>query len=138
MREGTRLPGACRQPALEVRQASSSLEDSLEDHVRRLGRLDHREPFRLGGGQRQEAVPYPSMEVDIERRLEAGHLYARLPAQTGFGRKVEQDRQVRLEAAGCEVLQDPKLDQREALAEALVSEGRVGEARCDDELAAGE
>jgi hypothetical protein len=72
------------------------------------------------------------MEVEVEGQLEARPVVRGLAAKTGLRRQVEQDRQVRPQAAGRDVLEGPEVLDRQAGAVALVRQRGIGESRAHD------
>src|SRR6478609_3005720 len=79
--------------------------DPLGDLVFGRGGIEDAEPSGLVDRHREEAVPDPPVEGDIEAGLEPGPIVRRLAGEPDLDRQVQQERQVRLEAAGRDLLE---------------------------------
>ena len=108
------------------------LQDLRGDLLARAGRIDDDEARRLGLRKFKETVAQTAVEelaglLDAVRRRGGGRLARGEARPGGFGRDVEEDREVGLQALRrkvVEVLQPRHVD---AAAVALVGEGRIGE-----------
>jgi hypothetical protein len=84
--------------------------------------VDDHESLRLAGGKVEESIADAAMEVEIERQLEPRSVVRGLATQAGLRRQVEQNRQVRPEAAGRDVLEGPEVRERQTGAVALIGQ----------------
>ena len=78
------------------------------------------------------------MEVHVVLDLEPGRVIGTLALQPDLDGEVEQDRQIRREPVGGRIVQLPQGVERHPGTEALVREGRVGEASAHDGCSVGE
>src|SRR5438445_7749631 len=81
-------------------QASGGPLDPERDRIGGIGRVEDHEAARLGDREREEAVPDPTMEIDVEGRLESRTVVRRFASQTDLDREIEEDREVRAKAVG--------------------------------------
>ena len=110
-----------RQPA---GHAPQRLDRTRQHHFRVAGRVHDGVPVRLGRGETQEGRPDPLVVRGVLERLEPGDL-RRLAGEAHLHRQVQEDREVRHQAAGREALHLAQLVHRHAGAGALVGQRGV-------------
>src|SRR5207244_5905554 len=95
-------------------------------------------PAGLVGCELEEPLADAAMEVEVERGLEPVASLSRLPAQPYLRGDVQQQREVRHDAASSDGRDRPEILEWQSRTVTLVGERRVGEAGADDDLPGGE
>lgn len=122
------------QYALPIQERDHHLADREIGLVHRSGAVQDAISIRLGGGQVQVRPAHPLEERGALGVLEAVPTVLPLAPQTDVDRDVEEDGEVRLQAAGCERLQRAQGVEVQPIAAALVGERRVKVSGADDPL----
>src|SRR3972149_8340677 len=119
-----------------VQEALQVLPGRRRDLLRRQRRVDPDDALWLPLRQLQEARAYPLVKLERLAADAVGEGFVVLAGQAVLRRDVQQDREVRRQAAGGDVVDGAQVVQVEAAPVALVGQGGVSIAVTEDDIAA--